>query len=422
MKINDKSEIANGVFIHNLTDDKFKTMRISLNFIVPIKKETVSHYAIIPSLITQATKECPSIDKLSKHLAKLYGASLSSSVSALGDNQILTVSSSGIADKFALEEESLSEIFANMICKAVFQPLLCENEFIEENFKQEKRQLLETIEADFNDKMIYVKTKLREIMFADEECGLGKYGNEETVLAVERLGLAEKLQDLIANSRVEILVTGNCNFEKVKAIFESYFNNERKNMHLQNYIKREVEEQKNVVEEMNLAQSKIIMGFRCNLSEDERDFAKLMSIILGGGVSSKFFLNIREKLSLCYYCGSVFDSQKAVMTVNSGIETENIERVKEAIFKEIDDMKKGEFTQEDIDFAKLYMCNSYNSVNDSLSYKETWYMAQILQEKFISPQEMVEKISSITKEQIIKAANSMVLDTVYVLKGVANVE
>ncbi len=414
-------KISNGVFIHNLTDTKFKNMRISLNFIVPLEKEKVSANAIITSLLSQSTKDHPTISELAKHLAGLYGASFISSVSSAGDKQILSVVVSGIADKFALENENLSEIFTRLLCESVFSPLLdSSGEFVKENFLQEKRQIAESIEAEINDKIAYAKNKCREEMFKGQPASIAKYGSLETLNNTKRESLTDLLKELIEKSRIEIFVLGDANYDACEKIVASYFGCDRMVFASEDNTSIDKREAVEIVEEMNIAQSKLVMGFAVPFEDEEKYSARLMSLILGGSASSKLFLNVREKRSLCYYCSAGLDERKKAMLIQSGVETENIDIAREAIMQEIEDMKNAKISDEELEFAKIYLCNSYKSIDDSLSYKESWYLSRAMEEQFVTPLEVIGKIKAVTKEQIIAIVNKISLDTVFTLKGVTN--
>ncbi len=410
--------INNAVTVRDLTDDKFKTMRVSISFVLPLDKELSSAYALIPSLITRATIEHPTISLLSKHLAELYGASLNSSVSKIGDNQILNIYVSGIADKYALENEDLSGILTDLLCKCVFSPLVDDDGYFEEEaFNQEKRQLIEAMDSDFNEKRIYAKIKCKEIMFENEAAGIRRYGSRENLVNQDRLMLKDLLENLINTARIEIFVLGSCDFDKILLSVKKYFSFERSSTEATNEIKLDVKALKEKTETMKLSQSKIVMGFRTGTLVNDSFATRVMCTLLGGSVSSKLFLNVREKMSLCYYCSSTMDVQKGALFIDSGVETDKIETAKEAILKEVEDIRNGIFSDKDVEYAKLAMLNSYKSVEDSLNYTEVFYLNQIFNEKLLTPKQMEDLVMAVSFDDIVKAAKKLKLDTIYVLKG-----
>ncbi len=416
----DKLTIANGVRIQDLTDNKFKTMKISVNFILPLKEETAGAYALIPSLLTQVTKDYPDISILSKYLSELYGAHLGCSVSKIGDYQLINISVGGISDKFALDGEDLSLSYTKLVTDCLLNPLVDEDgNFLSDNVSQEKRQLFETMDADFSDKRTYSLTSCREMMFKGEGAGIKRYGSRESLNQLKEKDLKSFLELMLKTAKIDIFVLGDCNFDKVTAFFKNTFDFERSPICTDSLVSLCSENYKEKVEEEKLAQSKLVMGFKTGASEEEDgDVSRLISVLLGGSASSKFFVNVREKLSLCYYCSATPDVKKSALFVESGVETENIEKAKSAILKEIDDVKNGIFSDEELMFAKLALINAYKSVTDSLGSSEGWYLKQILSEKTRTPEEVVRSISEVSKERIIEVSKKIQLDTVFVLKGV----
>lgn len=412
-------ELCEGVSILNFTNSKFKTMRISMNFILPLEAGKAGAGALLPSLITRATKEYPDITLLSKRLAELYGAGLDSSVTKLGDNQVLSITASGIADRYAFGGEDMSTVLSGLICSAVFDPLTNDDRmFCEESFRQEKRQLLETIDADFNEKRIYAKARCQEIMFAGEPAGLRRYGSRREVEELEREGLLQKWQHILETAKIEIFVLGNCNFEAVVSRFKGHFSAKRSPVSRDTQILFKAGALKEEEDKLPLAQSKLVMGLRTGVKPADSFPTRVMSVLFGGSPSAKLFVNVREKMSLCYYCSSGLSIEKGTMFVESGVETANLDKAKNAILAQLDEVRSGNFTDEDLEFAKLYMLGSYKSVSDSLYSIEGWYLHQILNGEILSPEEAVIKVLRVTREEVLQAAKNVSLDTVYVLKGV----
>ena len=420
---NSKIFIANGVSIRDLTDSKFKSSKISINFIMPLNSETATHTSILTGLLSQSNSKYPSITLLSKHLNELYGADVTSHTSKYGDCLIMNISVKGIADKFALENENLSAIFSQLLSDSIFLPNLDENKlFPAENFEQEKRQLIEAIDSEINEKRLYANSKCREMMFEGEAAQTSKYGTREDAINASCVNSKKVLQEIINNSLIDILVLGNCNFETVKETLTNSFNFKRDVLTLSNTTSKIKRDFREVIEEQNISQSKLILGFKFNEEIKNINAFRLLALVLGGTASSKFFLNVREKMSLCYYCSAQIDIQKSVLLVDSGIETKNIEISKNAILKEIEDVKNGIISDDELLYAKLDAINSYKSLGDTLLGTETFYAKQILNDEIQSVDEVIAEIQSTTKEDIVSLANSMKLDTVFVLKGVQSNE
>lgn len=411
-------DISDSIRVINLVDPKFKTMRVSISMVVPLSRETAAMNAILASLVSRATKNYPDYTELSKYLSGLYGSSLASSVTKIGDNQVITISVSGISNKYALNGEDIERELTALLCSAVFDPLKDDNGlFPAQGFEQEKRQLLENIDAEFNDKKVYAKNRCTGELFKNEPAGISRFGTREEVMAIDPEALPKRWDEILKEANFEISILGDCNFTGVMDTVKSFMNFGRSPLKLQNVI-MPVKDKPEVIEEtMKVAQSKLVMGYRTGNAKGAP--VKLMGVIFGGTPSSKLFANVREKMSLCYYCSARAGDTKGVMFVESGVETAKTGEARKAIEEQFDAVKNNDFTDKEIDFARLAMVNSYKSVGDSLYSLESFYLNQMFDEKVMTPEEKIHELNAVTREDIVRAAESTCLDTVYVLKGIS---
>lgn len=410
-------KVNEGVNIHSYIDDSFKTMEISVDMIVPLCDETVAKFGVLPSIITRATKEYPDYTEFSKKLASLYGAHVDSSVMKLGGYQVLSLYAGGIASPYAFDGEDMFKELSDILFSILFSPLKDENGFFPaEGVEQEKRQISEVFDAEFNDKIVYARNRCGEILHSGQPEGIHRYGSKEKVMALTPEELTVAWDELLASARFEVFVLGNC--EPNIKLFEEAFKNYGKSYSYKPNVKPALSSDI-TTEEMKLSQSKMVMGFRLANDTENRAAAKLMSVVLGGTPSSKLFQNVREKLHLCYYCSASIDSMTNVLSIDSGIETENIEKARDEILAQIEEMKLGHITDEEIEAAKLAMLTSYKSVRDSLRSTEAWCLSQAFLGEIIPPEEMAKKVMSVTKEEVIEMANKLSLDTTYILMGIS---
>jgi len=397
---------------------QFKTARISAHLILPLVSPALAaQRAIIPNVVSRATRAYPDYTEFGKRLQELYGASVHAGVSRIGDNQILTLAASGIANRYAFGGEDVQSALAEILESIVFDPLTdADGLFPEDGFKQEKRQLIETIDSEFNEKRIYAKNRCTEIMFSGEAAGVPRFGTRDTLKAATREEVKKAWQEAVQHAQICQFAIGDGADSRYAERFADKLG-VRETWSVVSNPHPAPQDIKRVTEEMQLAQSKLVMGMQVGTDPEERLTGKLMAAIFGGTASSKLFLNVREKQSLCYYCSARHDTPKSVMFVESGVETANLERAEEAILAELSAMQRGEITDEEILHAKLAMCNSYNAVADSAASIETWYLSGMLQEDPRAPEEFAQRVMDITKEQIVAAANKVKLDTVYQLRG-----
>ena len=418
-------QIADGVHFNSIYDDRFKTSLIAVVMAVPLDKETVSPNALVPGILTRSCKAYPTYLELSRKLDSLYGASLGGSSKKCGEMQIISISAGSIDDRYSLDGEPVFEKTAELLCSALFEPNAKNGEFDNDTFKNEQTQLIDSIDAQFNDKRIYANLQMSEVMFAAEKYGINRLGTKEQALSLTPKAAFDAYENLLKTARIEIMCLGSSDSENIKKMFEEKFSSiERSVSECTTQIIRRADTIKKKTDNTDVVQSKLIMGFRTDCAEPEETVSalKLMCAVLGGTAHSKLFNNVREKLSLCYYCVSRTDSVKGVLTVESGVEKENIEKTKAAVLRELDDMKNGIITDDEIDNAKRSLNTAYLSVTDSLSQLQGWYINRMLIDNFSTPEQEAEKINAVTKEQIIEAAQKLTLDTVYVLTGTDETE
>lgn len=415
-----RTKLAEGVHFNSVSDNRFKTMLIEANFVMPLSAETASANALLVYVLSRSCREYPTYRALCKKLSSLYGAELSAASGKSGDRQLLTLTLTGIDDRYALDGESIAEQLSSLLCSVIFEPNLNGSAFLQAETDQERRQLLDDIDSEFNDKRVYAIGQMIKNMCSDEVFGIKRYGTAEQVKSLTPEDLYAAWQNVLRTAQLEIMYVGDSEPDKVLSVFAEAFSGiEREPHKVETEVIAKAENVKRITDEMDVSQSKLVMGFRGERAlPDKKAFAsQLMAAVLGGTATSKLFCNVREKQSLCYYCAARYDKTKGIMIIDSGVEGENIEKLERGIMKEIEDLKNGEITDFELEATKLAVINSYYSSNDTVRGIDTWYMNRIFEGEIKSIEEMAERVNAVTKEEIIEAAKLLTLDTVYVLKN-----
>lgn len=408
--------LSNAAILRSYMDPRFKTMRISVNMLVPMRQETAAQYGILPGMVTRATGKYPSLAALNRRLSQLYGASFGAGVRKLGAFQCLSVSIGGISSRYAFGGEDMFAELSELLFSALLHPLLDEEGlFPEESFSQERRQLLELKASEFSDKIAYAHQRCQELLFQGTEAAIDRYGSREAIEALSREELKTAWETLLSSARFEIFALGDCQPEP--ELFSQRFAKLGVFRELEYLPYRQPETVERVAETQPVAQSKLSMGFRTDAGPEEQTAFRLMSAVFGGVPSSKLFRNVREKMSLCYYCSSSFSPSSRAMFVESGVETKNVERTESAILDQLASIQKGEITREELDAAKLALCNSFRSVGDSLHAVESWYLGQTFSGRELTPEDAARQVMACTAEQVAEAARRVKLGAVYCLKG-----
>lgn len=410
-----------GVEATIIRDHRYKTNRISVVFQLPLEKESAAANAIVPHLLTRACREYPDFTGFNRRLSELYGARVGCSVHKIGEVQSLSVTVAAIQDQYAPAGEALSEACAALLISMIFTPALENGVFRDGDFLQEKRQLAEEIEAEFNDKRVYAKKRCEALMFDGEAYGLGVLGSRESVDALTAEAATAAWKTLLRTAQVKVLLLGKMEDEVICKNFAAAFQKIRAGQPADCNTKTsgKVAHIREFTERFNVAQAKLVMGFRTSVAEPSEQVMamRLTCALLGGTPHSKLFLNVREKLSLCYYCSSRYDRNKGVLLVESGVEEKNKEAAQKEILNQVEQIRLGNFDEEELRAAKLSVADSFRTMSDSPAYLESWYVLQSFDRRIYTPEEAAEAVRNITAAEVAACAKSLQLDTVYLLAG-----
>ena len=415
-------QISNGVTLCTHKTEQFKTSVVSLNIITPLGENT-SAKALLCYLLARTSKAYSSVIKMNRKLASLYGASLSPSVMKIGEAQVLSLCLASIDDRFSINGEKILSEGIELLLSCLFTPDITPEGFKEENIKREKRLLIEKIESEKDDKRIYALGRMIEEMCRDEVYGTDKFGTADEISALTAKDIFDTWKKVLLTCPIQINVTGNFDEAEIEGILKKYFDNlQRKKediIEIRTEFMTESYSQQLVTEKQKVKQGKLVIGMRAGMTYDFDNFPaiKLMTAIFGSGTFSKLFMNVREKMSLCYYCSARLINTKGLIVVESGVETENSEKALEAIRHELEDVRKGNFTDETISNAKLSLKDMYKSVSDSVGSIDSWFTMNCLAGKFRTPDEIAELIEGVSREEIILAANMVTEDTVFILES-----
>ena len=416
-KIYGLSEGAEGLFIKN---ERFNTTSVSFNFYLPLSADRAAAYALLPFILTTCGAEYPDFSVLNFKLSRLYGARLEASAEKLGDFQLLRMRISVINDKYTFDSESLLKRAIDMLLSLIFKPKTENGAFCEEDLSREKRKAIEHIKGEISEKRIYAKNRLIEEMYKGSAYGVPKCGTVEDVEKITGESLYKAWEDMLKKAFVRVQVIGASIpqrlFETVAESFENINRCEITDCKTSEPTAA-VEEPNEVAERMAVKQGKLVMGFSSDMCGDDDVSLPLMvaTDIFGGGPYSRLFANVREKMSLCYYCSASTIRQKGLVTVDSGVEAENAEKAQKEILAQLDAVKKGEFTDFEFEASLNSLRDSLNSYNDSQVLLDTWYALKAGNRTLYSPEEIADKIAEITREDIVNAAKGIKLHTVYKL-------
>lgn len=419
-------EIKQGIKAHLIKTDLFKTNMISCLITVPLTRENVTKNALIVSMLRRGTANFKTQLDLSRELEELYGAAFECGIDKYGDNQILRFYADSIDDKFALTGEEILKNTIRILLDIVCNPLLENGKFKEEYLRVEKENLSKIIKSKKDDKDLYAYETCISKMYGENGFGLYKYGYLEDLETINVDNLTEHYQNLIQNSKIDIFVSGDFDEEKVKQAIKNDENIQKLRPRIENYIlnneytecKPNVENINEIIEETDVTQGKLVIGMNVNANVDKVQFKTLLyNIILGSGANSLLFQNVREKESLAYSIKSLYIKQKANIFIRAGIEIPNFEKAVNLIKEQLEIMKKGEFTDEDLASSKEFVKSGIAAIETEQDTGIIYYIGQEISKTNVSVDEYRKIMEEITREDIIEIANSIQINTIYFLKN-----
>lgn len=411
-----RRKIADEVYFTSITDSKFKINRIGVMFITNLS-ENAAVNAVIPRLLTKCSADL-TMPQLNKRLAELYSASLNWSVYSDGDYQLSEMSMTVLNNKYALEGEDILKESAQILLDCIFKPYLEDGHFPEQSLELEKQNQMDDNDAEINNKTQYAYLKAYEEAFRGEPAEIRWGGKNSEVEAITPETAMQAYERFIKETRVEVICVGESDFAGMDSFFAEAFGKiDRKPEKL---VPTKKSSPKNeairFTETLDIEQSKLVMFHKTNYAD--KYTLIVMQSLYGGTESSKLFSNVREKMSLCYYCYSRMGYAKGYVTTECGVDENNLERTEAECLNQLNDIKKGNFTEEDIDKCKRYIVNGLRSSVDTVGGVGSKCLSGILYpEQAIPIDEMIERVNAVTKDKIIEAANTLVPDTVFILRS-----
>ena len=409
--------LADQVRLVSEQTSRFKTGKIFVSAALPMNENTAANSLLI-YLLKRSCKEYPDFSMLNGKLDELYGASVSAGVSKIGEAQVLNLSVTCLDDRFSLTDESIVEQCAQLLASMLFSPNCKCGSFGAENLATEKRLLIQRIEEELNDKRAYAFDKCIEYMCASEAYGKPKYGTVEEIEAVKMADVYAAWKNMLSTAIFQITVVGGADADRVAEIFEKRFAKiERNPVKPQTVFIQKGSHFNRYEESFPVNQGKLVMGFRTGMlhGRDNIHAVTVMNDIFGMGTYSKLFMNVREKLSLAYYCWSRLIASKGILLVEGGIDTDKEKKVSAEVLSQLSDLRSGKTDPEVLESSK-------RSLKEKCTFTTpegicSWYAAQVLEDELITPEEKISGIESVTMEQVCEAAKKLSIDTIFMLKA-----
>ena len=419
-----ENELKKGIKIHTINTDKFKTNLMSVFLTTKLERENVTKNAVISSILRRGSKIMTSQEEISKKMEEMYGASFDCGLDKTGDNQVLKFYIETVNDNFLPKEnENILKTALESLLEIVFNPYIENDCFNKQYVEQEKNNIKHYIEGKIDNKSSYAIERCVEEMYKEQPYGLYKFGYIEDLEKIDEKNLYEYYKNLINTCKIDIFISGIINDEIIDSISKNEniksLPERNSNYVAPNFLQKELpSDEKIVTDSMDVTQGKLVLGLDLKLNNtNERYFALLYNSILGGSANSKMFQNVREKAHLAYVASSSYLRYKSNIFINCGIEIGNYEKALDLIRQQINDMKQGNFTEEDIENAKIGIIASIKTIDDEQDTGISYYFGQELCEERVSMEDYIKNIQNVNKQNIVDIANNIVINTVYFLKN-----
>ena len=413
-----RMQLLDNVFLTYVPADKFKTDYLSAQFITPLRAETAGLNALLPAVLQRGSEEYPDMQRLGAALDRLYGATVEHSVRKRGENQLWGFVATCIDDAFTPDGSSLLEPLAAVLGGLVCRPVLAGDSLSPAYVTSERANLVDAIRAAINDKRTFASRRLLEEMCRGEAYGLSHIGDEASVSAITPEALTAHYRAAVARSRLELYYCGRSEQERVAEAFRAAFRDLPRSQAapLAPTGAHPPRAQAQVIQErLDVSQGKLCVGY--SVDTEDKDAVVMMNTMFGATSNSKLFLNVREKLSLCYYASSAYHRSKNLITVSSGIEFENYQRALDEINAQLAAMRAGAWEAWELAGARSCLANGHRSIFDSAGQMEDFYMGQVATGRDDDPEALLEAALAVTPERICAAAKATRLDTIYFLTG-----
>ena len=417
-------EIKQGIKVHCIETKKFKTNLMTAVITLPLNRERVTFNSVIPAVLKRGTENLKTQEEIAKKLEEMYGAEFDCGIEKIGDNHVLKFYLETLNDNFIPKDykENLTAESINLLLDIIFNPYTENNKFKEEYVEAEKNNIKLLIQAKIDNKDAYALNSCIEEMYKGKPYGLYKYGYIEDLEKINAQNLYEYYKEIIEKAKIDIFFSGDINAKEIEQEVEENCKIKelvgRDAKIIVNKEEKQKQEIKNKEDKMDVTQGKLVIGLDVNYTSEDAKFPiSIYNVILGESATSKLFQNVREKASLAYTARSNYVRQKSNIFIRCGIEIENFDKALEIIKKQLEDMKNGDFTEEDLENAKKYMISGITSIQDEQDSEVTYYIGQELSEKFTTFEEYAKKIEEVSMQDVKDVANNIDINTIYFLRN-----
>ena len=417
-----RRKITDSVYLNYIPHNRFKTNYLTVNFLVPLHETMAADNALVPQILSQGCIPYPETRLLAERYQSLYNLSVSRNrVFKRGETQIVSQSAWMLDNSLVPDGTDVLRGALDVLSDIWFHPVADAGMFSDVFTDHARTDTVDSIRAMINNKNSYAPFRCNQEMCRGEKYGISAVGSMADVEKTTPVSTFAAYERLLNSARCEIFYVGRGGEDLVADAFARNFAGivRTEPQKLATDVIRKVSAIKEISETQPVRQSKLSLGFRTGLTEADGGRAVMLVLneIFGSGPVSKLFMNVREKLGLCYHCSSSMDLIKGVMMVNCGIDGDKKEMAQAEILRQLDLIRLGEITEDELRAAKISLRSAIRQIYDEPSSMEMWWLGRMLSGRNLMPEEEIAHIEKITREDVAQAASGICLDTVYFMEG-----
>ena len=414
-------EIKKGIKLHLIRNEKFKTNLVSVFLTTDLNRENITKNSLIPAVLRRGSKNMPTQEDISTKLEEMYGASFNCGIDKRGDNQVLKFYIESINSKFLPQdaENILDETIANLL-EIVFNPLIEDNAFLKTYVEQEKVNVAQLIDGKMDNKARYAVDRCIEEMYRNKPYSLYKYGYKEDLDNIDEKSLYKYYKELLNTCKIDIFVSGIIDeqiSDRICKMPEIQNLNDRNAIFNMSNLQENINNNEQIINEaMDVTQGKLVLGLNLDIKDENMQYVALVyNEILGGSANSRLFQNVREKASLAYVASSSYVKIKNNIIINCGIEIKNYDKTLKLVREQLEELKNGNFSENDIDTAKKCLVSNIKIIDDEQDTEIMYFYGQEFYKTKLDINQYIEKIQSVTKQDVLNIAQNIKIDTIYFL-------
>lgn len=413
-------EIAPGITLRCCRDSRFKTGCLSFQLVRPMCREEAAKNALLSAVLLRGTKKHGDLRSITQALDELYGASVSTLVRRVGDYQTVGFYCGFMDDRFALPGDRVLEPMLRFLEEILLDSPTENGGFRADFVESEKKNLASNIDSELNDKRVYAVGQLLKTMCRADTFGIPRLGEKEDVLAIDAADLYRHYRKILRESPIQVFYVGSAQPKTVENLLAPIWQRlDRAPVTLPAQTGFHPCEGRDETEFMDVAQGKLCIGYTTSITNRDADFPamQVMNTIFGAGMTSKLFMNVREKLSLCYSVGSSYYGTKGIILVSAGIDFDKEDLTRQEIEKQLNACKNGDITEEELVSAQQALLSSLRATHDSPGAIEGYYATAALSGMKLTPAEYMAAVEAVTVQQVAAAARKVVCHSSFFLKG-----